>query len=160
MLVHRRGYPPSVCNRYPFILHLYSKVPCLRKQRGGRGLNPGPPTRSGVGGVNRSATHVSTRLFNKDPWLTNETKGGFICSKRYLPIEGIWFGKRLGDYIGIMQMPTNKYEVCSPMLSESSQSELDCRGTAPRNFVWANNLGICNSGPWTATWKRNYSLHQ
>ena len=27
-------------------------------------------------------------------------------------------------------MPTNNYEVCSPVLNESSQSELDCRDTA------------------------------
>ena len=31
-----------------------SEVPCLRKQRDGRGLNPG------VRGVNRLATHTST----------------------------------------------------------------------------------------------------
>ena len=42
-----QGYPPRVCHRYPFI-HLgeqrqSGKVPCLRKQRDGRGLNPEPP---------------------------------------------------------------------------------------------------------------------
>ena len=37
-----------------------SKVPYLRKQREGRGLNPGPPDlRFGARGVNRSVTHAS-----------------------------------------------------------------------------------------------------
>ena len=47
-----QGYPSAVCCWYPF-MHLgeerqsrvpqWSKVPCLRKQRDGRGLNTGPP---------------------------------------------------------------------------------------------------------------------
>ena len=49
MLVHRRVTP----KQYVTGTHLYtwmkrdkvSKVPCLRKQRDGRGLNPGPPDR-------------------------------------------------------------------------------------------------------------------
>ena len=47
MLVHCRVTPPAVCRRYQF-LHLGEErqsgvVPCLRKQRDGRSLNPGPP---------------------------------------------------------------------------------------------------------------------
>ena len=41
-------YPPAVCRRYPHYTPWWretkwSKVPCLRKQRDGRGLHPGPP---------------------------------------------------------------------------------------------------------------------
>ena len=43
-----QGYLPAVCCWYPFIhpgeeRQKWSKVPCLRKQRDGRGLNPRPP---------------------------------------------------------------------------------------------------------------------
>ena len=59
MLVHLR----VTLQLYVAGTHLYtwmnrekmdSEVPCLRKQRDGRGLNPG------VRGVNRLATHTST----------------------------------------------------------------------------------------------------
>ena len=59
MLLHLRVTPQL----YVAGTHLYtwvkrdkvdSEVPCLRKQRDGRGLNPG------VRDVNRSATHAST----------------------------------------------------------------------------------------------------
>ena len=43
-----QGYPSAVCRRYPFIQLgeervEWRKVPCLRKQRDRRGLNPEPP---------------------------------------------------------------------------------------------------------------------
>ena len=44
-----QGYPPAVCRQYPCIYTRewretkWSKVPRIRKQRDGRGLNPGPP---------------------------------------------------------------------------------------------------------------------
>ena len=44
-----RGYAPEVCHRYPFINldeeRQWIKVPCLRKQCDGWGLNPGSPER-------------------------------------------------------------------------------------------------------------------
>ena len=49
-----------------------SEVPCLRKPRDGRGLNPG------VRGVNRSATHASTEEYQpnfKNMGEQNKAKG-------------------------------------------------------------------------------------
>ena len=55
------GLPPSCMSPVPIYLPIWvkrdkvdSEVPFLRKQRDGRGLNPG------VRGVNRLATHTST----------------------------------------------------------------------------------------------------
>ena len=39
---------------------MWSKVPCLRKQRKGLCLNPGPPDPELAWGVNHLATHAST----------------------------------------------------------------------------------------------------
>ena len=52
-----------------------SEVPCLRKQRDGRGLNPR------VRGVNRSATHASTEEHQanfKHKGETNKAKGNHL----------------------------------------------------------------------------------
>ena len=43
-----QGYPPPICHRYTIYTPegretKWRKVPCLRKQRDGRGLNPQPP---------------------------------------------------------------------------------------------------------------------
>ena len=59
MLVHLRVTPQQYVAGTHLFTHLGeervdSEVPFLRKQRDGRGLNPG------VRGVNRSATHAST----------------------------------------------------------------------------------------------------
>ena len=67
MLVHRRvTYPPAVCCRYPFILQgeeriKGSKAPCLRKQRDGRGLNPGSPDPEVRTKVKRSILHQCSK---------------------------------------------------------------------------------------------------
>ena len=62
MLVHRRVTPSSVLpvpiNTPGWRETNWSKVPCLRKQRDGRGWNP-RTSRSGVRGVNHSVTHAS-----------------------------------------------------------------------------------------------------
>ena len=61
-------HPPLVPQQYVASTHLYmytwvkrdkwSKVPCLRKQHYGPGLNPRPPVR----GVNHSAKHTSKSI--------------------------------------------------------------------------------------------------
>ena len=75
-----QGYPLAVCRRY----HLYtwmnsekmdSEVPCLRKQRDGRSLNPC------IRGANHSATHASNEEHQanfKHKGEPNKAKGNQI----------------------------------------------------------------------------------
>ena len=84
MLVHLRVIPQL----YVADTHLYtwmngekmdSEVPCLRKQRDGRGLNP--CVRQLVRGVNRSATDASTEEHEtnfKDKEEPNKVKGNQV----------------------------------------------------------------------------------
>ena len=59
-----QGYPPAVCRRYPFYTNewretKWGKVPCLTKQRDGRGLAPDLQEFE-VLTINHSVIHAST----------------------------------------------------------------------------------------------------